>query len=169
VGINIDVEMPAVETGDILNRMRRAAAEKRRDHGDSSRRAGRYFIPVVVHNLGGMGSDALDLLRRMADSEAAQSLTLGETWRQDQFVAFWVRRASIVTQQAAGDMALLAERMAAGGARARVSRLRATLTPHMVGGQGVSHLDVDTGRAAFRRMVRARDGTRCAGRHYVHS
>ena len=49
------------------------------------------------------------------------------------------------------------------------SRLRATLTPHMVGGQGVSHLDVDTGRAAFRRMVRARDGTRCAGRHYVHS
>ena len=100
--INTDTVITHVEVNNIVARRISNLADKRRKHAASSRRAGHFFVPLELSGLGGLGQDALDLLHHMADAVALQSVGLDETWRHDQFVAFWVRRISIVMQQAAG-------------------------------------------------------------------
>ena len=145
--------------------MRSLMREKRDKHAEPSRRLHRVFVPLVLNGLGGIGREALDLLRRMAESLCAQSLHADEVWRREHFVPFWVRRVSIVMQQAAGDVALRVHRVLEGGNSARVARLFAHLTLSAVGGDGVTAWDqVDSGRGAYARATRVASACAARGR-----
>ena len=139
--------------------------EKRDKHAEPSRRLNRVFIPLVFNGLGGAGREALDLLRRMAESLCAQSLHTDDVWRQEHFVSFWVRRVSIVMQQAAGDAVLRVHRALEGGSRARVARLYSHLSKEAIGGPDITSWDqVDTGQGAYARAARVAGACAVRGR-----
>lgn len=163
VTINVDAVVTSVELPNIPARRREAVAKKRGKHGAASRRVGHHFIPLEFSSLGGVGPDALGLLRRMADALALQSCALDEVWRQQMFVSHWVRRISVVMQQAVGDevaqIARLMARKRQGGSREESDRRP---PPSMVAGVGATWRDVDTGAGAYGRACRAQECSRGA-------
>lgn len=163
VTINVDAVVTAVESPGIAARRCSSVVAKREKHAAASRRAGHHFVPLEFSNLGGVGSDALQLLQRMADALASQSCAVGEVWRQDQFVACWVRRISIVMQQAVGDEIARVMRSVSGSRWGTGSRLlHAHPSPATVAGRGATWRDVDTGAGVYRRACRAMECGRVA-------
>lgn len=166
IPINTDTVVTAVEPCEERIALRRAGnvAAKRKKHTLASQRAGHHFVPIELSSLGGIGVDGLNLLRRMADAVAAQSTAAEESWRQEQFLSYWVRRVSVAMQQACGDMIAKVAIAFAGGPYARAARLHAYPAPSIMGGPGCTDpRDYDSGVAAFARALRAAYGTR-AGR-----
>lgn len=167
VSMNCDVAIAHAEAegSAMAERMPELVRAKRAKHAEPSRRLNRVFVPLVLNGLGGIGQEALDLLRRMAESLCAQSLHTDDVWRREHFVSFWVRRVSIVMQQAAGDAVLRVHRVLEGGSQARVARLFAHLTLSAVGGPGVTSWDqVDSGQGAYARAARVAGACAARGR-----
>lgn len=97
---NIDVSVVHIEHAGHMTRIAERAALKRRRYLVASSAVDHEFTPFILTSSGGLGPDALVLLRAMgqAAATAADSVWVGET-----FLSYWARRFSILGAQLSAD------------------------------------------------------------------